>query len=184
MSTTTVPNWQCPGCTQWVTTTEADHRPACGTIAPADGERHGEVWAYAGLAPGVKRATVAVWYDANRRRLAFKPLTGTRPVPGCLYRVEVTRDGTSVTRHGEPVYDGPADGEWYAQLEAEALAGAREIARESLERKMARDGSQLGALIAPLEQAAATMTYAQREALLALVTRRVYRAERPRKDPS
>jgi hypothetical protein len=146
-------------------------------------ERHTELWTYAGQAPGSKRAKIAVWYDENRKRLAYKPIAGTW-APGCVYRVQVTRDGDSVTRHGEPVFDGPADGDWFARCEAEALAGEREIARESLERKMARDGSQLERLIAPVEDAARTMTYAQREAFLSLITRRVYRAERPRRGES
>jgi hypothetical protein len=49
---------------------------------------------------------------------------------------------------------------------------------------MNRDGGRLASLVAPIEDAARTMTYAQREALVALVSRRVYTAERPRKATS
>jgi hypothetical protein len=145
---------------------------------PDPSERHTELWTYGGVHPGVKRAKVAIWYDEGRKRLAFAPIPGTHPAPGCVYRVEVTRAGGKVTRHTDPVYEGPSDGDWYARCEAEALVGANEIAAASLERKMARDGGQLAELIAPLEEIAGGLNYAQREALVALVTRKIYRADR------
>jgi hypothetical protein len=135
-----------------------------------------ERWTYGGQAAGRTRARVAVWYDENRAKLLYAPDKGARYVPGAVYEVQVRRDGDQIQRLGAAVFQGRnPDPEWAAQVEAGAYAGDRQIAADALERRAARD-TELDKLLAPVEAAAAGMTYAQRDALIALVTRRVYRA--------
>lgn len=139
-----------------------------------------ERWTYGGTAPGATRAKVAVWYDADRRRLLFAPDKGAHPVPGCVYEVQVRRNGASMQRLGAAVFIGRHDDPaWVAQLEAGAYAADRELAADQLERRAARD-STFDDLLAPVVRVAAGMTYAQRDALIALITRRVYQAKKPR----
>ena len=140
-----------------------------------------EVWTFGGITSGVKFARVAVWYDAERKRLAYKVRRGdSGHVVGGNYNVQVRRDGGSVIRDGgDPLYRGRHhDIDWVRQLEAEAYAADQQAARARLERRDARVG-ELDKLIAPVAAAAGHMTYAQREAFLARITRAIYRAERP-----
>jgi hypothetical protein len=150
--------------------------PDVRAAAEADGFET-ELWTYAGRAPGSKVAQADVWYDADREPHRYAPDKGVRYVVGHVYRVLVKRPemtkrtgGEFAGRHGDP--------DWVARLEAEAYAGDRAIAAAQVERRAARADGELTRLIAPLEAVAAGMSYAQRDALAALVTRRIYRAER------
>jgi hypothetical protein len=141
-----------------------------------------ETWTYGGLTAGAGKARRAIWFDADRRRWLFAPVTGTHPVVGCDYTVEATRteDAEKITlhRHSVPHFEGRnADSDWAAALEAAAHLVEMEAATDAMERRAGRD-AELDRAIAPLERIAAGMTYAQRSALVDLVTRKIYRVDR------
>lgn len=154
-------------------TLPAEAQPDAGGFAP-------ETWTFAGHAPGAKSAKVSVWYDADRRRMAFTAEgTGSLAV-GWTYQLPVKRypDSDAVTARlsqAKLVRQHP-DREWRAQVEAEALAGDRELAREAMARRAKREPGVLDQAIDPIERLAAGMSYAQREAFLSLITRRVMHA--------
>lgn len=143
-----------------------------------------ELWTYGGITAGNKSAEkFDVWWTADRDQLYYGLTKGRSYVVGHVYTVQVHReageDGKMTTRRLTwPEYKGrQPDTDWGAQVAAEAYASERELARQALERRAKRDPGPLDEAIAPLEKLAASMSYAQREALIAMVTRRVYRAQ-------
>ena len=143
-----------------------------------------EQWTYGGIAEVTGGGKRAVWYDAARVRWLFPPQRGAHLVVGGVYQVHVTRTESAGKlvphRHGSPAFTGDRnpDADWCAQLEAEALARNRVRAAAVIERRLARDGGELDKLIAPIERVAASMSYPQRAALLELISRKVYRAQK------
>jgi hypothetical protein len=153
-------------------------------LAAADAApRVTEQWTYGGTNAATGKDRRDIWYDETRRRWYFAPVRGAHPVVGCVYAVEVARstgaEGKAlITKYGTPHYTGQAeDRDWAASLEAAAHAAELERTAAAMERRAARD-PELDRVIAPLERVAAGMTYAQRAALVELVTRKIYRADR------
>jgi hypothetical protein len=134
------------------------------------------VLVYGGAHSGAK-ARSSVWYDGDRA-LVFKG--DSSYVVGGRYVFRVKRDAEGVvrTRRGAGEYRGRiADAERLAKMEADDYAARQELARGQLERRDKRD-SVVADAMAPLERLAAGMNYAQRDALIAMVTQRIYRAHR------
>jgi hypothetical protein len=148
-----------------------------------------EEWTYGGDT-GAGKDKRSIWYgpDPDRRRLLYVPDKGRRYAVGYLYAVEVARVPANPAdpdapvagatwRRGNPTYLRPQpDREWAARLQADAHARDQQVAQEQLEKRARRDPGPLDEAIEPLERLAATMTYAQRDALIAMVTRKLYRA--------
>lgn len=137
-----------------------------------------EPWTYGGVVPGKGAERRAAWYDPDGKRHTFAVDKGQHYVVGGVYELRLADAGDGkVTRLGRPAFlHRHPDPVFAAQVEAAAYAADRSIAVGVMERRMARDGGQLGALIAPLVKVATGMPYPQRDALIALVTREVYRA--------
>jgi hypothetical protein len=133
---------------------------------------------YGGTAAGKTVARVAVWYDEQRNQLVFSPDKGRHYVIGGVYDTEVRRDagGQVKSRRGTPRFTGRhPDTEWVAVLEADDYAAQQKIAAGQLERRARRD-PEIAKVLQPVEAFAAGLNYAQRDALIALITRTVYRA--------
>jgi hypothetical protein len=133
---------------------------------------------YGGTAKGKTVARLSVWYDQDRADAAFTPDKGRHYAIGGVYDTEVCRDaeGAIVGRRGTPRFTGThPDTEWVAALEADDYAAQQKIATGQLERRAARD-SEIDKALQPVEDLAAGLNYAQRDALVAMVTRRIYRA--------
>lgn len=137
-----------------------------------------EPWTYGGVAPGKGAERRAVWYDPDGKRRTFAVDKGQHYVVAGVYELRLTDAGDGkVTRLGLPKFlHRHPDPVFTAQVETAAYAADRQIATGVMERRMARDGGQLAALIAPLAKVATGMPYPQRDALIAVVTREVYRA--------
>jgi hypothetical protein len=136
-----------------------------------------ERWTFAGQAPGRKRPVVEVWWPADGERLAYAPTKGAHYTPGGLYEVRVYRGENTITRYGGAEFVGAdPDAERRMRAEAEAAAGARELARARLEKRA--KGGAFAEVLGEVRAAAATMTHAQREAFLAMLAREVYTARR------
>jgi hypothetical protein len=155
------------------------------TQPPPDGDYAPEEWTYGGLTLGSDGKKWAVWYtpDPERRPLNYAPDKGTHYVVGCQYTVLARRqpraDGkgeqTWKRGKGEFLRQHP-DPEWRAQVQATAYHHDQEIEADKLEKRAKRDPGALDDAMAPLIRVAATMPYAQRDALIAIVTRKIYQA--------
>jgi hypothetical protein len=154
------------------------------TETPAEGEHYPvERWTYGGHAAGAKTPKLEVWYTTDRTRLLYKPEPGRAYVTGCVYEMEVRREprddgeGVVTRRMTWPAFVGQEpDRDWASQIQADAYANERELAADALEKRIKRSPGPLEDVLAAVEKAAAPMTYAQRDALIAMLTRRVYRA--------
>lgn len=141
-----------------------------------------EQWTFGG-AVGTGKDARHIWYDEDRNKLRYTPDKGARYVVAGVYATPVRREpradgeGDQTWRRSSVRYAGPQpDRDFAAKVEAEAYAAQIEIETERAENKHRRDPGVLDELVAPIERVAASMTYAQREALLALIARRVHRA--------
>lgn len=143
-----------------------------------------EPWTYGGVAAaGQGTSRRAVWYDPDGKRHTFAVDKGTHYVVAGVYELRLTGDPGSLVRHGLPKFlHRHPDPVFTAQVEAAAYAAQRKIADGVMERRMARDGGALAALIAPVVKVAAGMPWSQRDALVAVVTREIYRAPAGRRD--
>jgi hypothetical protein len=145
---------------------------------PTEGTWAAEPLTYGGTAQGKTRARLAVWYDEARTKLAFDVDRGRHYTVGGVYLTEVCRDaaGKALRRQGTPRFTGMhPDTGWVAALEADDYAAQQHIAQGQLERRAARD-PEIAKVLGPVEDLAAGLNYAQRDALVAMLTRTVYRA--------
>jgi hypothetical protein len=153
---------------------------------PREDEWITELWTYAGdtMETGKRRSA---WYTPGRDRVLYEPDKKASHIPGCQYATRVARvpgqggDERTVTWRRTPVtFDSPhPDLEWRAAVEAEAHGHRAAIERAALARRAKADPA-VNRVLADLEALAGPMTYAQRDGLIAIVTRKVYRAEPPR----
>lgn len=150
------------------------------TTKTGDGTWGTERWTYGGTAKGKTVNRVSVWYDQDRNQLVFGVDRGHHYTVGGVYDTEVRRDsrGHANSRRGRPAFvERHPDAAWVAQLEADDYASQQLIATGQLERRAARD-PELPKLLAPIEDFAAGLNYTQRDALIAMISRKVYQAKR------
>jgi hypothetical protein len=129
-----------------------------------------ERWAYAGLRI-VRGGPVQAWLvDAGEGDMLFFPPEG-EPVVGEIYRARVSRNGSSVVLHGQPVHEG--DGRIRPDLAARLLAedriAATRLAVGPLLRETGRR-DELELALDPLREIACRLSsQVEREAFVAYV---------------
>jgi hypothetical protein len=137
-----------------------------------------EVLTYGG-ASFDKSKIVSVWYDADRHGLVFGKEPASRVVGGRYEFLVQREDGDVKRRRGSGTYRGrDGDDEWVAGLEAGDAQARRRLGMDQAERRAKRD-PKLRRLTELVENVAADMTYDQREGLVSILSRAVYRARRP-----
>jgi hypothetical protein len=164
--------------------------PAADPVAvPTEDDAVTEHWTYGGTNAATGKDRRDLWYDGDRHRWYFTPVKGAHPAVGCVYTVQAARwtaaDGKErIQRYTVPAYEGRQDDrDWAAALQAAAHAVDLEIAADQMERRAKRD-PEIERALAPILRVAANMNYATRSALVDLVTREIYRADRKRTGPA
>ncbi len=139
-----------------------------------------EEWVYGGLRMNARGKRVHAWLDSTDRDKAnghWYADTGNFVIGG-IYTVTVDRSNDALSR-SRPVYTGDrVSSDWIRDLELADSVTRRRLAEQALERRDAKT-SELETLLAPIGQFAATLrTNSEREALVSILTRTVYDAQR------
>lgn len=138
-------------------------------------KRH-EMWAYLGERAGKSVAKVHVYRDPNGDRRSFrKPIQGTHAIVGSLYDVIVSTDEQGSTF----VHDATLTREKADDIAAIVLSNeiaAKELAQEALGRNLKRQNVIDDAIRPLVELAHGLKSPALKDALIAHVTRAIWRA--------